>query len=119
MHQGNQPDYSGLAARARELKDRFAQLSDDLGATEGTGLSGGGLVRAIVAGDGTLVALDLDPAVVTPDDPGMLAELVIDAVNDAVAALTAQRARRISPMTENVRDMIARLGGDREPRGGQ
>jgi nucleoid-associated protein EbfC len=117
MHQRNQSGYVDLAQRMREIKDGVARLSGDLGTVEATGLSGGGLVRATVGSDGTLVALDLDPTVVTPDDPGRLAALVIDAVNDAITALTAQRASQLVPIAEDMRDIIARLGGDRETTG--
>jgi nucleoid-associated protein EbfC len=110
----NPGDYTDLVRRTRQVKDRVTQLTDDLGKAEATGLSDDGMVRAMVRGDGKLIALDLDPAVISPNDPGTLAALVMAAVNDAVDALNAQRASQYAPMTESVRDIIAQLRGTRE-----
>ena len=52
---------------------------DDL---EVEGQSGGGLVTA-ATGKGALKALKIDPSLIDPEDPDMLEDLVVAAVNDA------------------------------------
>ena len=45
--------------------------------------SGGGIVTATMNGKKQLVALTLSPEAITPDDPDLMADLVLAAVNEA------------------------------------
>ncbi len=47
---------------------------------------GGGAVKAVVTGSGTLESITIDPGAVDPDDVEMLQDLVVAAVNDALRA---------------------------------
>lgn len=49
------------------------------------GSSGGGVVTAVVRGDGTVDRVTIDPAVL--DDEEMVGDLVVAAVNQAIEAL--------------------------------
>ena len=51
-----------------------------------TGTSGGGVVTATVTGSGELVAVDIDPSVLDPDDTEMVGDLVVAAVAQAKSA---------------------------------
>ena len=55
-----------------------AQLADKT--VEAT--SGGGMVRVVMGGDGSLRSLTIDREVVDPDDVEMLQDLVVAAVNE-------------------------------------
>ncbi len=48
--------------------------------------AGGGAVKAVVRGTGELVSVTFDPAVLDPEDPEMAGDLVVAAVNQALAA---------------------------------
>jgi DNA-binding YbaB/EbfC family protein len=110
-HGGSRRARSELASQAQQVKDEITRLTTDLQRAEATGSAGGGLVRAVIAGDGKLVALDLDPSVIDPNDPGSLASLVMEAVNDAASALVAQRVKRIAPLKASLRDIVTDLNG--------
>jgi DNA-binding YbaB/EbfC family protein len=45
--------------------------------------AGGGMVKVVMAGDGALRSITLDPEVVDPEDVEMLQDLVVAAVNEA------------------------------------
>src|ERR1700722_17445241 len=109
MPESSQTDYHELTQQARQLNDEFAKLSGNIGQVEASGSSADGMVTATVAGNGTLVALDLDPSVIYPDDPIATAEPVIDAVNNALRALATRHQERIAPLTEALRGMGDRL----------
>jgi len=51
------------------------------------GTAGGGVVKATIRGTGELISVDLDPGVLDPDDPEMVGDLVVAAVNQALAAM--------------------------------
>jgi DNA-binding YbaB/EbfC family protein len=44
---------------------------------------GGGVVKAVVTGAGTLESITIDPGAVDPDDVEMLQDLIVAAVNEA------------------------------------
>lgn len=51
-----------------------------------TASAGGGVVTAVVTGGGDLVSIEFDPSVLDPEDPELVADLVVAAVNQALAA---------------------------------
>lgn len=109
MRENSQAGYHGLAQQARQLNDEIARLGDDLSRAEVSGTSADGTVLATVSGNGTLVMLDIDPAVIQPDDPAATAEPVIDAVNSALRALAARHQQRITPLAQTLKGMTERL----------
>jgi DNA-binding YbaB/EbfC family protein len=46
--------------------------------------AGGGMVRVQANGAGELVSITIDPKAIDPDDPELLADLVLAAVNEAL-----------------------------------
>lgn len=46
--------------------------------------AGGGMVRVQANGAGELVSISIDPKAIDPDDPELLADLVLAAVNEAL-----------------------------------
>lgn len=65
-----------MKARAEELQQKMARLHI-------TGEAGAGLVRVTVTGEGTVVSVQIDPALLSPRDKEMLEELMVSAVNEA------------------------------------
>lgn len=53
------------------------------------GTAGGGVVRAVVQGTGELLSVEFEASVLDPDDPEMAGDLVVAAVNQAMAAMSA------------------------------
>ncbi len=53
------------------------------------GTAGGGVVKAVVKGTGELLSVDFEAGVLDPDDPEMAGDLVVAAVNQALAAMSA------------------------------
>ena len=56
--------------------------------------AGGGVVKATVTGSNEIVSVEIDPSVIDPEDPEMLGDLVVAAVNQAIknAADAAQQS---------------------------
>ncbi len=77
------PDLQLIVLKAQQMQADMERAQADLARTEITGTAGGGLVTAIVSGDGELKSLTIDPSVVDPADIETLADLVVAAVRDA------------------------------------
>jgi nucleoid-associated protein EbfC len=101
--------FKDLARRAEQMNQDVADVQATLESAEATGYGGDGLVRATFSGQGKLVALDIDPSVIDPDDAQTLCALIMAAVDDAVETLSAQRAERMNQVTGNLADIIDQL----------
>ena len=63
------------------------------------GDDGGGAVSTTVSGDGKLVRLKLDPAVLAPDDVDMLEDMICLATNNALDEAAGEKARLLKDIT--------------------
>lgn len=61
--------------------------------------SGGGMVTATARGDNTLDSVRINPAVMDPEDPEMLQDLIVAAVNGALNEVREMSARELSRVT--------------------
>ena len=64
-----------------------------------TAAAGGGMVKATVNGKHEVVALEINPEAVDPDDVEMLQDVVIAAVNEAMRAADEDSANNMSRIT--------------------
>lgn len=79
-----QPDMRQLMKQAQKMQEQLMAAQQELASKEFEGTAGGGVVRATVTGDHEVVAVTIDPSVIDPDDPEMLGDLVVAAVNAAM-----------------------------------
>ena len=97
-------DLQALLQQAQAMQEQMKKTQDVLAGLQVTGQSGGGLVTATLTGNGEVVAMKIDPAVVTRDDVAMLEDLVTAALNDG---LRAQKVLAQQQMTGS----LGSLGG--------
>jgi DNA-binding YbaB/EbfC family protein len=72
-----------LMQMGQQLQARVQEIQEKLDQAEIASSSGGGMVKAVVDGKGTLKSLTIDPTVVDGDDVEMLEDLVLAAVSEA------------------------------------
>jgi len=77
-------NFGNIMKQAKKLQERMAQLQDQLALKTVEASAGGGMVSVLVNGKHELVSLKIDREVVNPDDPDMLQDLIIAAVNEGV-----------------------------------
>lgn len=76
-------DLGGLLASAQEMMAQAQAAA----ATVVEGVAGGGLVKVEVDGHFEFHSVEIDPSAIDPDDPELLADLVLAALRDASAEL--------------------------------
>lgn len=69
-----------LLKKAQEIQNKMAEV---MNSARGEANSGGGMVKAVSDGNGTILELDIEKEVIDPEERDMLADLVIAAVNEA------------------------------------
>lgn len=72
-----------MMKQAQQMQAKMQEAQEKLDELEVTGNSGGGLVEATSTGKGALKALKIDSSLIDPEDPDMLQDLIVAAVNDA------------------------------------
>ena len=88
-----------LARQAQTLQQQRAKMQEDLEAREYEASAGGGMVSVKVNGKKELLAVEIKPEAVDPDDVEMLQDLVMAAVNEALRAATETTEREMSKLT--------------------
>lgn len=76
-------DMNKLMQQAAQMQQQLMAAQEEMAGQEFEGSAGGGVVKAVVTGGGDLVSVVIDPSVIDPDDPEMLGDLVVAAVNQA------------------------------------
>jgi nucleoid-associated protein EbfC len=78
-------DLNYFIRQANKLSEKIEERKKELANETMEGRAGDGRVVAVVNGAGEIKSLKIDPAAVDPSDPAMLEDLIIAAVNAALA----------------------------------
>ena len=73
-----------LMEQAQQFQQKLADIQQELGGKTVTGVAGGGMVTATFNGRTELMEIVIEKEVVNPDDPQLLQDLVVSAVNDGL-----------------------------------
>ena len=90
-----------LMKQAQQMQEN---LQRELGEMEVTGSVGGGMVEVKMNGHKKILSVSIDREVIDPDDPGMLEDLVLAALNQAADSVDEQ-------LKEKVGGLAGGLGG--------
>ena len=108
MEPGGQLDMQQLLAAAAAMQNQLMSAQQELAEAEIEGTAGGGLVRATVNGQGELVDLSIDPAVVDAAD----AQETAQTISDLVLAAYRDACRAVDDLQqETMAPFAAGLGG--------
>jgi nucleoid-associated protein EbfC len=78
------PNMGQLLKQAQQFQAKMAKMQEEVGERTVEVSSGGGMVTVVVNGKQELVSIRIDPEVIDRDDPEMLQDLVMAAVNDGL-----------------------------------
>ena len=78
-------DFNALFQQAQQLQQEMQKAQAELAQKQVTGSAGGGMVTVTATGRGDLVKVQIDKTAVDPADVPMLEDLVLAAVNAALA----------------------------------
>ena len=73
-----------ILSQAQRLQGRLGRLEDEMKSKVVEASAGDGKVTAVVNGNRELIALNIDKSVVTSENPELLENLIISAVNTAL-----------------------------------
>ncbi len=79
-------DMNKLLQQAQQMQAQMAQAQEQLAHEIVEASAGGGLVTVKATGAGEITEIKIDPKAIDPDDPEMLEDVVLAAVNEALRA---------------------------------
>ena len=99
---GGQLDMQQLLAAAAEMQSQLVNAQQELADASVEGTAGGGLVKAVVSGQGELLDLVIAPEAIDPADPAdtaqTIADLVLAAIRDASEEAADLQERMMGPL---------------------
>jgi DNA-binding YbaB/EbfC family protein len=96
-------DMNALLKQAQQMQAEMAKAQEQLKDEVVEASAGGGTVKVKMSGDLVLREIVIDPEAVDPEDPELLAEMVMAAVNEAI--------RSAQELASSKMGGIAGLGG--------
>lgn len=91
-------DMKKMMRQAQMMQKQLNQAQAEVQQMTCEGSAGGGMVKAVVRGDMTLVSIEISPIVVN-DDVEMLQDLIVAAVNDAMREMNETAQAHIDAAT--------------------
>ena len=90
---------AAMMKQAQKMQQEMLRMQEEMEKKTYTAAAGGGMVKATVNGKNELLALEINPEAVDPDDVEMLQDMVIAAVNEALRTADTDKANNMSRMT--------------------
>ncbi len=79
-------DLNKMMKQAAKMQAEMAKAQEHLASQEVEGTAGGGVVKVTMTGAGEFTAVKIAPEAIDSDDPSLLEDLVLAALNDATRA---------------------------------
>jgi DNA-binding YbaB/EbfC family protein len=77
-------DMNKMLKQVQEMQEQMARAQEELANETVEASAGGGMVRVKASGAGEITEIKIAPEAIDPEDPEMLEDLVLAAVNEAL-----------------------------------
>ncbi len=101
-------DMNKMLREAQKMQEGLAKAQEEAASEIVEASSGGGMVTVKANGAGEIVEIAIDPKAIDPDDPELLADMILAAVNEAVRSA---RGLMESKMSGLIPGDLGGLGG--------
>ena len=91
-----------MLRQAQKMQQDMQRVQAELEEMTVEASSGGGIVSAVVTGSKQLIALNIKPEAIDPDDAEMLQDMIIAAVNEAMRQADEMAQQKMAAVTGNI-----------------
>ena len=91
-------DINKLMQQAAQMQAELAKVQEEVANEVVEASAGGGMVTVKASGRGEIVEVKIDPKAIDPDDPELLADMVMAATNEALRSAQGLMESRMSGM---------------------
>ncbi len=93
-------DMMKMMGKVKEMQARLKEAQDNLDKITATGDAGAGMVKATVNGKKKLLALEIDPTILSASDRILVQDLAVAAVNKALDEVEIKAKEELKKSTE-------------------
>jgi len=90
-------DFNKMMQQVQEMQTQMQQAQEELKNETVEATAGGGMVKVVATGGGEIKEITIDPKAIDPDDPEMLADMVVAAVNEALRSSQSLMEAKLGP----------------------
>lgn len=102
-------DMMKMMGKVQEMQKKMKEVQEGLVNVKVTAEAGAGMVKATVNCKKQVVDLQIDKDVINPDDPEMMNDLIVAAVNKALEEADAKAKEEVKKQTEGMMPNIPGL----------
>jgi DNA-binding YbaB/EbfC family protein len=95
-------DMNAMLKQAQQMQEQMLKAQEEAKREVIEASAGGGMVTVKANGGGELVEIRIDPKVIDPDDPEMLADLVLAASNEALRSAQEKTEAKLRGMVPDL-----------------
>ena len=99
---GGPQNMNNMMKQVQKMQEDMVTLQEDLDARVYETSAGGGMVSVKINGKHEVIAIDIKPEIVDPDDIETLSDVIIAAVNEAIKKADAVRESEMSKITGGI-----------------
>jgi DNA-binding YbaB/EbfC family protein len=77
-------DMNKMLREAQRMQEELVKAQEEAATEIVEASAGGGMVTVKASGAGEVIAITIDPRAIDPDDPELLADMILAAVNEAL-----------------------------------
>ena len=92
-----------LMQQAQKMQREMEKAQKALEAKEFEVVSAGGGIKVVITGAKEIKSIDLDKDIVDPDDKEMLQDMIVVAINDAIALVIEEEQKILAKQQANMR----------------
>ena len=85
-------DIMGLMKQAKQMQENMEIAKGKVAELVAEGVSGGGMVRLVLSGEGHMQSINIDPSMIVADEAEILEDLIIAAYHDAKVKIDQKQA---------------------------
>lgn len=94
-----QPNMQQMMRQVQKMQQDMVAAQEQLKNEEVEASAGGGMVTVKVSGDLVVKAITIDPEAIDPEDPEMLSDMVLAAVNEGLRSAQELAAKKMGGLT--------------------
>ncbi len=92
----------GMLKQVQKMQEEMQKVQNQLGNLTVSEEAGGGMIKATANGNKDIIAIEIDPQVIKPEEKEILEDLVVAAVNKALQSASKLAEEEMAKVTKGM-----------------
>ena len=90
-------DFNKMMEQVQQMQAQMQKAQEELRTETVEATAGGGMVKVVATGGGEIREIKIDPKAIDPEDPEMLEDMILAAVNEALRSAQSLMESKLGP----------------------